>query len=40
MTIQVQLNPETEARLIAAARAHGISVEEYAEGLLRDAIGS
>lgn len=38
MTIKVQLKPETEAWLVAAAQAHGLSVEEYAESLLRDAL--
>ena len=39
MAIQVQLNPETEARLVAGARARGVAVEQYAESLLRDAVG-
>jgi hypothetical protein len=38
MTITVELKPETEASLLAGARARGMSVEEYAESLLRDAI--
>jgi hypothetical protein len=38
MTIKVELKPETEAWLVAGAQARGISVEEYAESLLRDAI--
>jgi len=38
MTIRVELNPEMEAWLIAGAKARGLSVEEYAERLLRDAV--
>jgi hypothetical protein len=38
MTIQVELNPEVEARLLAGAKERGISVEKYAETLLRDAV--
>ncbi len=38
MTIQVELNPEIEARLVAGAQARGISVEEYAETLLKEAV--
>jgi hypothetical protein len=38
MTIQVELNPEVEAWLLAQARTRGLSVEKYAEGLLQDAI--
>jgi len=38
MTIQVELNPETEARLISEAAAHGVAVEEYAGELLRAAL--
>src|SRR5258708_30135335 len=37
MTIKVELKPEIEAWLAAGARALGLSVEEYAERLLRDA---
>ena len=37
MTIKVELKPEIEAWLAAGARAHGLSVEEYAERVLRDA---
>lgn len=40
MTIQVELSPETEARLAAAAQARGIAPEKYAEILLHDALGS
>ena len=35
MTIRVELNPEVEAWLVAQARAIGLSVEKFAEGLLR-----
>lgn len=38
MTIQVELNPEMEARLVAGAQERGISVEKYAETLLKDAV--
>ena len=38
MTIQFELTPEMEARLVAGARERGISVEKYAEALLRDAV--
>ena len=38
MTIQVELNPETQARLVAGAQERGISIEEYAESLLKDAV--
>ena len=37
MTIKVQLNPEIEAWLAAGARARGLSVEAYAERVLREA---
>ncbi len=36
--IQVQLRPETEARLIAEAEAHGIDLAEYAGTMLEKAI--
>ena len=32
MTIRVELNPETEARLKAEARAKGLPLEKVAEG--------
>jgi hypothetical protein len=38
MTIRVELNPETEARLIAEARAQGLPVETIAERLLKEAL--
>jgi hypothetical protein len=40
MTIQVELNPETEARLVAAAQAHGVALEKYAGTLLKNALAS
>ena len=38
MTIRVELNPETEARLKAEARARGLPVETVAEHLLKEAL--
>ena len=38
MTIRVELTPETEARLIAEARAKGLPLETVAEQLLREAL--
>ncbi|HEV2222213.1 MAG TPA: hypothetical protein VGR97_01245 [Candidatus Acidoferrales bacterium] len=38
MTIRVDLSPETEARLVAEARAQGLPLEEVAERLLKDAL--
>jgi hypothetical protein len=35
MAIQIELSPEAEARLAAAAQDHGLSTEEYASRLLR-----
>jgi hypothetical protein len=40
MTIKVELNPEMEERLAAEARAYGIALEEYAQRLLQQAMGS
>lgn len=40
MTLQVKLNPETEARLAAEARAQGLSLEKAAERLLQEALSS
>ncbi|MGD0548379.1 MAG: hypothetical protein ABR991_11205 [Terracidiphilus sp.] len=40
MTIQLELDPETEARLKAQAVLHGVAPEEYAEKLLDAAIPS
>jgi len=38
MTIRVELNAETEARLQAEARAKGLSLEKVAEQLLSEAL--
>jgi len=38
MTIQVEISPEAEARLTAAAGAQGIPVERYAGTLLQEAL--
>lgn len=38
MTIQVELSPEAEAQLAAAAGMRGIPVEAYAERLLQEAL--
>ncbi len=38
MTIRVELNPETEARLIAQARYQGVPLEKLAERLLAEAL--
>jgi hypothetical protein len=38
MTIRIELNPETEARLIAEARAKGLPLEKAAEQLLKEAL--
>jgi hypothetical protein len=35
MTIQVELNPETEARLMAESVARGLSLQEYVGQILR-----
>jgi predicted HicB family RNase H-like nuclease len=40
MTIQLQLKPEIEARLIAEATAKGVSVEVYLESLIEDSLTS
>ena len=40
MTIKIELNPEIEAQLAAEAQAHGLQLEEYAQRLLQQAIGS
>jgi hypothetical protein len=36
MSIQVELSPESEARLAAEAQARGVGVEEYAGSLLQE----
>jgi hypothetical protein len=38
MTIQLKLNSETEARLIAEARAKGVPLEKAAEQILEQAL--
>ncbi|MHB8503793.1 MAG: hypothetical protein ACYDCG_13395 [Candidatus Acidiferrales bacterium] len=38
MTIRVDLRPETEARLLAEARAQGLPLETLAERLLNEAL--
>lgn len=40
MTIQVELSVETEARLAAAAQAHGVAPEKYASTLLYELLAS
>jgi hypothetical protein len=40
MTIQVELNPDVEARLTAEALAQGIPLEKAAERLLQEALAS
>jgi hypothetical protein len=38
MTILIELDPATEARLTAAADARGVQVEEYAGALIREGL--
>ncbi|MDR3792290.1 MAG: hypothetical protein P4L03_02810 [Terracidiphilus sp.] len=40
MTIQVELTPETEARLTAAAQARGVALEQYAGTLLHEVLAA
>jgi hypothetical protein len=40
MTIQVELNSEAEARLVAEAKAQGLPLEKVAERLLQEALAS
>jgi len=40
MTIQVELTPEAEARLTAAAQARGIALEKYAGTLLYEVLAA
>lgn len=40
MTLKLELGPEAEARLLAAARARGISLESAAESLLKEALAA
>ncbi len=38
MTIQIELNPESEARLTAEAHARGVALETYASDLLQEVL--
>jgi hypothetical protein len=40
MTIQVELSPEAQARLVAVAQAQGVPLEKVAEQLLQEALAS
>jgi hypothetical protein len=40
MTIQVELNPESVARLTADAQARGVALETYASDLLQEVLSS
>ncbi|WP_263383259.1 hypothetical protein [Granulicella arctica] len=40
MTIQIELNPEMEAQLAAAAQMQGLALESYAGRLLQEALAS
>lgn len=40
MTIQVELNPEAQAQLVAVAQAQGVPLEKVAERLLHEALAS
>jgi hypothetical protein len=40
LTIQVELNPEAQARLSAVAQAQGVPPEKVAERLLHEALAS
>jgi hypothetical protein len=40
MAIQVELNPEAEAKLAAEAQMQGLAVEGYAQRLLQEAVAS
>lgn len=40
MTIELKLNSETEARLIAESRAKGVPLEKVAEQILEQALAS
>jgi transposase-like protein len=40
MTMLIELDAETEARVTAAARRHGLAPEQYAVGLLRNHLSS
>ena len=38
MTIRLELDPTLEATLLAQAQAHGVAPENYAKGILREAL--
>lgn len=40
MTIQVELKPQVEEQLAAAAEANGMTMESYAQQLLQEALAS
>ncbi len=40
MTIQIELSPESEARLAAEAQARGMALEKYAGSLLQEVLTS
>jgi hypothetical protein len=40
MTIQIELSPESEARLVAEAQARGVPLETYAGSLLQQILAS
>lgn len=40
MTLQVEVSPEIEARIVAEAQARGVSAENYALGLLEQALAN
>lgn len=40
MTLHIELDSELQASLAAAARAHGIAIEEFALSLIRSAVPS
>jgi hypothetical protein len=40
MTIQIELSPESEARLVAEAQARGMAMEKYAGRLLQEILDS
>jgi len=40
MTLQIELDPEIEARLTSEARSEGVAVEEYAERVLRNSVAT
>ena len=40
MTIQLELSPEIEARLIEKARARGVCVHDYVQSVLEEAVAA